>query len=80
MVEDAAVRNKTQALDWVDFNGYKIYLITFKRISVACTVNSQPDSDYMDSLEDRVMDFAKGFYLIWTMVILTTIPVFVHAC
>ncbi len=61
MVEDAVVRNKTQALDWVDFNGYKIYLITFKRISVACTVNGQPNEDYMTELEDRVMDFAKEF-------------------
>lgn len=61
MVEDAVVRNKTQALDWVDFNGYKIYLINFKRISVACTFNGQPDEDYMNGLEDRVMDFAKEF-------------------
>ncbi|MCR9153830.1 MAG: hypothetical protein NXI09_06950 [Bacteroidetes bacterium] len=58
MVEDAVLRNG-QALDWVDFNGYKIYLITFKRISVAVTVSGMPDQDYMSDLEDRVMDFAK---------------------
>lgn len=58
MVEDAVLR-RGQALDWVDFNGYKIYLITFKRISVAATVTGQPDEQYMSDLEDRVMDFAK---------------------
>tara|TARA_B100001115_G_scaffold122664_2_gene91746 strand:- start:724 stop:1569 length:846 start_codon:yes stop_codon:yes gene_type:complete len=58
MVEDAVLR-KGQALDWVDFNGYKIYLITFKRISVATTVTGQPEQDYMNQLEDRVMEFAK---------------------
>lgn len=58
MVEDAVLR-RGQALDWIDFNGYKIYLITFKRISVAVTVSGQPDKDYMSELEDRVMDFAK---------------------
>lgn len=58
MVEDAVLR-KGQALDWIDFNGYKIYLITFKRISVAVTVTGLPDQDYMSDLEDRVMDFAK---------------------
>lgn len=58
MVEDAVLR-RGQALDWVDFNGYKIYLITFKRISVAATVTGQPDVQYMSDLEDRVMDFAK---------------------
>ncbi len=61
MVEDAVVRKKAQTLDWIDFNGYKIYLITFKRISVACTVNGQPNEDYMNELEDRVMEFAKEF-------------------
>ncbi len=58
MVEDAVLR-KGQALDWIDFNGYKIYLITFKRISVAVTVSGQPDQSYMSDLEDKVMDFAK---------------------
>ncbi|WP_421753256.1 hypothetical protein [Croceimicrobium sp.] len=58
MVEDAVLR-KGQALDWVDFNGYKIYLITFKRISVATTVTGHPEQDYMNQLEDRVMEFAK---------------------
>jgi hypothetical protein len=58
MVEDAVLRNG-QALDWVDFNGYKIYLITFKRISVACTVTGNPETDYMNGLEDKVMSFAK---------------------
>ncbi len=58
MVEDAVLRNG-QALDWVDFNGYKIYLITFKRISIAVTVSGMPDKDYMNRLEDTVMDFAK---------------------
>ena len=58
MVEDSVLR-KGQSLDWVDFNGYKIYLITFKRISVAATVTGHPEEQYMSDLEDRVMDFAK---------------------
>ncbi len=58
MVEDAILRNG-QAIDWVDFNGYKIYLITFKRISIACTVTGQPSQSYMNKLEDKVMEFAK---------------------
>lgn len=58
MVEDAVLRNG-QSLDWVDFNGYKIYLITFKRISIAVTVSGHPEKDYMNRLEDTVMDFAK---------------------
>jgi len=58
MVEDAVLR-RGQALDWVDFNGYKIYLITFKRISIAVTVSGMPDPEYMSKLEDKVMDFAK---------------------
>lgn len=58
MVEDAILRNG-QAIDWVDFNGYKIYLITFKRISIACTVTGQPSEQYMNKLEDKVMEFAK---------------------
>jgi hypothetical protein len=32
MVDDAVLRHNGQAMDWVDFNGSKIYLITFKRI------------------------------------------------
>lgn len=59
MVEDAVLRNGGQALDWVDFNGYKIYLITFKRISVSCVVSGVPSEQYMIDLEDRVMEFAK---------------------
>lgn len=59
MVEDAVLRNNGQAIDWVDFNGSKIYLITFKRISIACTVSGQPSQSYMNKLEDKVMDFAK---------------------
>ena len=59
MVEDAVLRNNGQAIDWVDFNGSKIYLITFKRISIACTVSGQPSQSYMNKLEDQVMDFAK---------------------
>lgn len=61
MVEDAVIRKKSQNIDWVDFNGYKIYLITFKRISVSCTVNGIPEEDFMTQLEDRVMEFAKEF-------------------
>jgi hypothetical protein len=59
MVEDVVLRNNGQAIDWVDFNGSKIYLITFKRISIACTVSGQPSQSYMNKLEDQVMDFAK---------------------
>jgi len=58
MVEDAILRSG-QAIDWVDFNGNKIYLITFKRISIACTVTGQPSQSYMNKLEDKVMEFAK---------------------
>jgi hypothetical protein len=58
MVEDAVLR-QGQSIDWVDFNGYKIYLISFKRISIACTVTGQPSQTYMNTLEDKVMDFAK---------------------
>jgi hypothetical protein len=58
MVEDAVLR-QGQSIDWVNFNGYKIYLISFKRISVACTVTGQPSQIYMNNLEDKVMDFAK---------------------
>jgi hypothetical protein len=58
MVEDAVLR-QGQSIDWVNFNGYKIYLISFKRISIACTVTGQPSQIYMNNLEDKVMDFAK---------------------
>lgn len=54
-----AVQGKDQGLDWIDFDNYIIYLISFKRISVACTVGGTPDKQYKLDLEDQVMEFAK---------------------
>lgn len=54
-----AVQGKDQGLNWIDFDNYIIYLITFKRISVACTVGGVPDKQYKIDLEDQVMEFAK---------------------
>lgn len=49
----------SQSLDWIEYNGYKIYIIIFKRISMACAVTGNPDKKYRSELEDQVMEFAK---------------------
>lgn len=54
-----AVNGQDQGLNWIDFDNYIIYLITFKRLSVACTVGGVPDKQYKMDLEDQVMEFAK---------------------
>lgn len=54
-----AVEYKQQSLDWHHYDHYKVYLITFKRLSVACTILGTPDMRYKNTLEDQVMEFAK---------------------
>lgn len=57
-VEDA-FNNRNQNLEWIEYETYKIYIITFKRISVACTISGVPDKQYKTVLEDQVMEFTK---------------------
>ena len=38
---------------------YKVYLITFKRLSIACTIAGVPDRKYKTELEDQVLEFTK---------------------
>jgi|AACY02.3.fsa_nt_gi hypothetical protein len=55
----AAVQSRDKGLDWSDYESYKVYLITFKRISVACTAVGVLNQRFKTDLEDRVMDLAK---------------------
>lgn len=57
-VEDA-VNSSRQAIHWTEFDTYKMYLITFKRLSVVCVISGKPGQQFKLGLEDQVMDFAK---------------------
>lgn len=57
-VEDAFSKGN-QNLEWIEYETYKVYIITFKRISIACTISGVPDKQYKTDLEDQVMDFTK---------------------
>lgn len=64
MVKDLvheAIEHQQQSIDWHHYDHYKVYLITFKRISVACTVVGVPSMRYKQELEDQVMEFAKDY-------------------
>lgn len=64
MVQDLvheAVVHQQQSIGWHHYDHYKVYLITFKRISVACTVMGVPSMRYKQELEDQVMEFAKDY-------------------
>lgn len=54
-----AVNSTRQAIHWTEFDTYKMYLITFKRLSVVCVVSGKPSEQFKTQLEDQVMDFAK---------------------
>jgi len=57
-VEDAFSRGN-QNLEWIEYETYKVYIITFKRISIACTLSGVPDREFKTRLEDHVMEFTK---------------------
>lgn len=57
-VEDA-FSNHNQSLEWIEYETYKIYIITFKRLSIACTISGVPSKQYKTELEDQVLEFTK---------------------
>jgi hypothetical protein len=57
-VEDA-FSNRNQSLEWIEYETYKIYIITFKRLSIACTISGVPNKQYKTELEDQVLEFVK---------------------
>ncbi len=57
-VEDA-FNNHNQNLEWIEYETYKVYIITFKRLSIACTISGVPHKQYKTELEDQVLEFTK---------------------
>lgn len=57
-VEDA-FSNHNQSLEWIEYETYKVYIITFKRLSIACTISGVPHKQYKTELEDQVLEFTK---------------------
>ena len=56
---EQAFKNKNQNLEWIEYETYKVYLITFRRLSIACTIAGVPDRKYKTELEDQVLEFTK---------------------
>lgn len=56
---EEAFNNHNQNLEWIEYETYKVYIITFKRLSIACTISGVPNKQYKTELEDQVLEFTK---------------------